>query len=400
MKNRILLLVCSLLFLFGTTAYADDAAAYKLTAVDTARRGDEITVALAVENSPGIAAMTAKVAYNKNVLELAKSENGTAFPIMDSNVTEDGVKLVWDGSLNEMTGTLSLATLTFKVKDDAAFGETAISVSGEASASDETNVPLTVANAAVTITHDHIWNDGTVTKEPTCVKAGEKTYTCTVSGCSETKTEPISATNIHERNRGVVTIAATCGTDGVKSYSCKVCGLPMGIEAIPATGNHTWGDWTTTKEATCSEEGEQSRKCEACGKTETGKLPMIDHTWNDGEITTQPDKDTDGVKTFTCTKCSATKTEKVPALNDHVWDAGHRHDGADLRSRGRAHLYLHDLQDHQDRTHCQNHEPYLERRREYDPGGLHPCGCANLYLYNLQPDPHRDYPRHRRAYLE
>ena len=64
----------------GTTAYADDAAAYKLTAVDTARRGDEITVALAVENSPGIAAMTAKVAYNKNVLELAKSENGTAFP--------------------------------------------------------------------------------------------------------------------------------------------------------------------------------------------------------------------------------------------------------------------------------------------------------------------------------
>ena len=86
-----------------------------------------------------------------------------------------------------MTGTLSLATLTFKVKDDAAFGETAISVSGEASASDETNVPLTVANAAVTITHDHIWNDGTVTKEPTCVKAGEKTYTCTVSGCSETK---------------------------------------------------------------------------------------------------------------------------------------------------------------------------------------------------------------------
>ena len=322
MKNRILLLVCSLLFLFGTTAYADDAAAYKLTAVDTARRGDEITVALAVENSPGIAAMTAKVAYNKNVLELAKSENGTAFPIMDSNVTEDGVKLVWDGSLNEMTGTLSLATLTFKVKDDAAFGETAISVSGEASASDETNVPLTVANAAVTITHDHIWDDGTVTKEPTCVKAGEKTYTCTVSGCSETKTEPISATNIHERNRGVVTIAATCGTDGVKSYSCKVCGLPMGIEAIPATGNHTWGDWTTTKEATCSEEGEQSRKCEACGKTETGKLPMIDHTWNDGEITTQPDKDTDGVKTFTCTKCSATKTEKVPALNDHVWDAG------------------------------------------------------------------------------
>lgn len=86
-----------------------------------------------------------------------KAENGTAFATMmagsatEKNETEDGVSLVWDGS-DEVTGALSLATLTFKVKDDAAFGETAISVSGEASASDETNVPLTVANAAVTIT--------------------------------------------------------------------------------------------------------------------------------------------------------------------------------------------------------------------------------------------------------
>ena len=32
---------------------------------------------------------------------------------------------------------------------------------------------------------EHIWDDGVVTKEPTCTEKGEKTYTCTV--CDKTK---------------------------------------------------------------------------------------------------------------------------------------------------------------------------------------------------------------------
>ena len=38
----------------------------------------------------------------------------------------------------------------------------------------------------------HTWDNGTITTAPTCTKAGEKTYTCTV--CHATKTEPIDAT--------------------------------------------------------------------------------------------------------------------------------------------------------------------------------------------------------------
>ena len=52
----------------------------------------------------------------------------------------------------------------------------------------------------------HIWDDGVVTKEPTCPEAGEMTYTCTA--CGETKTEEIPALGHPDKNE-----------DGV----CDVC---------------------------------------------------------------------------------------------------------------------------------------------------------------------------------
>ena len=39
---------------------------------------------------------------------------------------------------------------------------------------------------------EHSWDNGKVTKEATCTKDGEKTYTCTV--CNTTKTESFLAT--------------------------------------------------------------------------------------------------------------------------------------------------------------------------------------------------------------
>lgn len=42
----------------------------------------------------------------------------------------------------------------------------------------------------------HNWDNGTVTKEATATEAGVKTYHCTNAGCTETKTEAISATGV------------------------------------------------------------------------------------------------------------------------------------------------------------------------------------------------------------
>ena len=45
----------------------------------------------------------------------------------------------------------------------------------------------------------HKWDNGTVTKEATAAEAGVKTYHCTNTGCTETKTEPIPATGVPEK---------------------------------------------------------------------------------------------------------------------------------------------------------------------------------------------------------
>lgn len=41
----------------------------------------------------------------------------------------------------------------------------------------------------------HEWNEGEITTEPTDTEDGVKTYTCTVEGCGETKTEAVVAEN-------------------------------------------------------------------------------------------------------------------------------------------------------------------------------------------------------------
>lgn len=51
--------------------------------------------------------------------------------------------------------------------------------------------PTGVSVGGNTVSHFHKWDDGTVTKEPTTSSEGTKTYSCTDSACTETKTESI-----------------------------------------------------------------------------------------------------------------------------------------------------------------------------------------------------------------
>ena len=160
--------------------------------------------------------------------------------------------------------------------------------------------------------HTHAWNDGIVTKEPTCTEAGEKTYTCT---CGDTKTEPIQALG-HDLKETVIT-EPTCGTAGSKEITCSRCDY-KDTKEIPATGAHAYSDWVIVKEATCTEEGLRTQTCANCGDVKKEVLPKVDHTWNEGEVSKQPTCTEDGIKTFTCTVCGDTKTEVITATG-HAW---------------------------------------------------------------------------------
>ncbi len=117
----------------------------------------------------------------------------------------------------------------------------------------------------------HCYNSGKVTKEPTCVESGVKTYTCVV--CGHTTTESIDPTGEHKWNQGAVLVAPTCTQNGVKRYTCTVCGTTTKDETIPALGHV----WTFTEVITQPDEGGQHAgtglyTCTRCGETREARL--------------------------------------------------------------------------------------------------------------------------------
>ncbi|MDE7379511.1 MAG: hypothetical protein K2N14_00525, partial [Clostridia bacterium] len=152
-------------------------------------------------------------------------------------------------------------------------------------------------------THTHSWNNGEVTTQATCGKAGVKTYTCL--DCGETKTEKIDklehahsedwlnnaeehwhaatcehstervGVSAHEWGDGEVVSAATCLKTGVKRFTC-VCGETK-TEKIEKT-THSFSE-TYSKD-----ENNHWRVCttEGCNQISDEHA----HNWNDGEVTT------------------------------------------------------------------------------------------------------------------
>lgn len=93
------------------------------------------------------------------------------------------------------------------------------------------------ASDSTTISVEHSYDDGVVTKEATCTEAGVKTYTC--SKCGDTKTEEIAATG-HTWD-GIV-----CTVCGVYSIELSKTGTEYtdagGLTLVLNTFTHTESD--------------------------------------------------------------------------------------------------------------------------------------------------------------
>ena len=111
---------------------------------------------------------------------------------------------------------------------------------------------------------DHTWDNGVVSKDPTCTEKGSKTYTCAV--CRKTKTEEIPATG-HQNKEVRDKKAATCTKAGYTGDTyCKDCGelLKTGKET-DALG-HTWGKGKVTRKSTYTAAGQITYTCSRCGE--------------------------------------------------------------------------------------------------------------------------------------
>ena len=151
-----------------------------------------------------------------------------------------------------------------------------------------------------------IYDEGTVTKEPTCTENGIKEYVCTADDCAcDTKyhTEEIPALG-HDWGEWTPSL-----TDSTKEE--RVCKRDTSHTEERTAHEHSWSNWvddhtTETHTRTC--------KDPACKKTET--LP---HNWDRGVQSGTANCLTGVTTTYTCTdNCGATKSETAAGLG-HDW---------------------------------------------------------------------------------
>ncbi len=356
----VLILLCGML---AVSVSAAGSGSLSLTSA-TGNRGETVTVNVKLNRNPGLVTMSIRVSYDTSVVQLTNVSNPGLLVGAQLNPSYGSPYTIsWvDGTTTtDNTNVGTIATFTFKILDDAAIGDSKVTLQfidsydanyGENSFSASSGIVTvkcqhnygdweesvnghqqTCSVCGNVNTQAHIWNSGTVTKPATCKVEGEKSYSCTVCGASKTESIPKTndhtfgnltavdsafhkdicsvcqkeVTQAHTWNGGKVTKPATCKDEGEKTYTCDGCKY-VKTEKLNKTTDHTYGAWQNVDEAN------HRHTCSVCQKEETAV-----HTWNKGVVTKKATCKEEGEKTYTCTACKATKVEKIPVTTTHSW---------------------------------------------------------------------------------
>ena len=171
-----------------------------------------------------------------------------------------------------------------------------------------------LSGQAIAKTEDHSWNQGEITKEPTCKEEGEKTFTCTI--CGNTKTEKVSTTD-HQHMEIRNQKNPTCKEAGYSGDTyCTDCGVKIfSGQTIAKTKNHNWDGGVITTEPTCTERGEKTFTCTICGNTNTKKVNATAHSYGAYKVVKEPTNKRKGLKSKTCSVCGKIVYEAIPKTN-------------------------------------------------------------------------------------
>ena len=171
-----------------------------------------------------------------------------------------------------------------------------------------------LSGQAIAKTEDHSWNQGEITKEPTCKEKGEKTFTCSI--CGNTKTEKVSTTD-HQHMEIRNQKNPTCKEAGYSGDTyCADCGVKISSgKTIAKTKNHNWDGGVITTEPTCTERGEKTFTCTICGNTNTKKVNATGHRYGAYKVVKEPTNKRKGLKSKTCSVCGKIVYEAIPKTN-------------------------------------------------------------------------------------
>ena len=169
-------------------------------------------------------------------------------------------------------------------------------------------------------TENHSWNQGEITKEPTCKEEGEKTFTCSI--CGNIKTEKVSTAD-HQHMEIRNQKNPTCKEAGYSGDTyCADCGVKISSgKTIAKTKNHNWDGGVITTEPTCTERGEKTFTCTICGNTDTKKVNATGHSYGAYKVVKEPTNKRKGLKSKTCSVCGKIVYEGIPKTNSSPTDS-------------------------------------------------------------------------------
>ena len=173
---------------------------------------------------------------------------------------------------------------------------------------------------------EHVWDEGSVTKQPTHLEEGTKTFYCI--DCGEQTQESLPKLTEHTygawemhnvilhkrtcacgvleyaehvKDEGSVTKQPTHLEEGTKTFYCADCAGET-RESLPKLTEHTYGAWEAHNAT------QHKRTC-ACGAAE-----YAEHMKDEGSVTKQPTQTEPGIKTVRCTVCGDAEEISIPVL--------------------------------------------------------------------------------------
>ena len=158
---------------------------------------------------------------------------------------------------------------------------------------------------------DHEWNEGTISKEPSCTEAGIKKVKCNI--CGVEKDIPIEALG-HDFSVFVSdSTSPSCENGGKATYKCSRCEATSEKDT-PALGHDFSVFVETITPAGCTTGGKDKYKCSRCEATTEKDTSATGHIWGEWITDVPPQEGVQGHRYRDCTQCDAHEEETLPAL--------------------------------------------------------------------------------------
>ena len=160
--------------------------------------------------------------------------------------------------------------------------------------------------------HDYVLTE---TIETSCVKDGQKVFTC--SKCGDVQKETLPATgHVYVLTDLVVDVPSTCAKEGSQSVHCKVCGETIEgtvqkLDKLP----HTFTTYVSNNDATCTKDGTKTAVCDVCGDAYdiiTDENTKLNHPYTEEIV--EPTCIAQGYTKYTCDVCGDSVDNILPAL--------------------------------------------------------------------------------------